>query len=719
MLICVAFTSICPATFGQELVKTLPEANSWESAAALLAAGQYETPRADALSIASGELWIYVELEESDAEILHFPSHAFDRYRILSSTSDSLLFDSGMRNPNLIIWSPETKISLSRNQGSSFFIHIESAADDYIPFAFLTLKDYEVTTSPQIINIGMYYGSILLMSAFCLLLSFFNKDPDAWKLAIAMLVWMLPSMAIWGYGYAPLPYNLSELLGGAINQLVVLASITSAWFSYNFLASSAGHTRIYKGLTLIIGLQIAYFLATFIFGISWAISVILILISTILGALTALVAALNRDKAARYMAAASVCSSSPFIFLFINPLDQQSSIGAGMLALTFVMLALMQRVGERFHTLGRQAKVASERERFLASMSHEIRTPLNGIIGFSELCNQENLQGEVKEYFQQIDRSSKMLLGIVNDVLDYSKLQATDVKVASESMSIEDTLKDVITINKPIADLNRIELSYEIADDVGEYLLTDPYRCAQIIINLCSNAVKFSHDGNVLLKVSLDKQDILFQVIDDGIGIEENVLASLFNPFSQADASTARKFGGTGLGLAISKQLCELLGGTLTAVSIEGQGSEFTCRLPYREGDTPISPTDANVSKLAGKRVLLAEDNAVNLQLATRILEKNGLTIDSATDGKIALEKATHNDYDFILMDMQMPELSGTETTVKIREMGISRPIIAMTANTSASDREACIDAGMNDFLAKPIEQQQLLKKLELWSATI
>jgi CheY-like chemotaxis protein len=240
-----------------------------------------------------------------------------------------------------------------------------------------------------------------------------------------------------------------------------------------------------------------------------------------------------------------------------------------------------------------------------------------------------------------------------------------------------------------------------------------------VLINLCGNAVKFSRNGHVKIKVSLDKNHIVFEVIDNGIGIEEDLLAGLFNPFYQADPSTARKFGGTGLGLAISKQLCQLLEGELTAVSEKGKGSTFTFRLPYKKGTAPEEPAKADLSILAGKRVLLAEDNTVNLLLATRILEKNGLLVDSAENGKIALNKASINDYDFILMDMQMPELSGTEATEQIRNIGFMQPIIAMTANTTDSDKEACFNSGMNDYLSKPIEQQQLLKTLELWSTVV
>lgn len=382
------------------------------------------------------------------------------------------------------------------------------------------------------------------------------------------------------------------------------------------------------------------------------------------------------------------------------------------------MLALLQRIAEQTQRWAMKADLASERKRFLASMSHEIRTPLNGIIGFSELANQESLDGNVKTYFKQIDRSSKVLLGIVNDVLDYAKLQATEITPNVAALNIKQTIEDVITINLPTAIRNGIDLSYQIDASLPEYVTTDPQRCLQILINLCGNAVKFSKNGSVRITASQENAELVFNVIDNGVGINKEVLAGLFNPFKQADASTARQFGGTGLGLAISKQLSELLGGTLDAVSEYGQGSIFTLRLPFEAAEPPEQHIKISADRLKGKRILVAEDNPINLLLAAQILKKHGMNSDSAEDGKIALEKASKNHYDFILMDMQMPELSGPKATMEIRKLGISSPIIAMTANTSESDRNECLSSGMNDYLAKPIEQQHLLQKLVQWSAS-
>ncbi|MFK7864348.1 MAG: response regulator [Pseudohongiellaceae bacterium] len=624
-----------------------------------------------------------------------------------------------MRDPDEANWNPQTVIALVREWGDEILLQLDTQPELTLSYEFFTYREYKASKFPELVNVGMYYGSIILMSTFCVLLSLFNRDPDAWKLGVTVLAWAFPSFAVWGYGDTALPFNLNGILESVVNQLIVMASMLSSWFSINFLRQSTSHSKVYSAVKLSMGIQAVYLCSTFLLGISWLLTVFLILIPNVLGTALAIVATLNKDKAAPYLIGTSCCTALPFVFLFISPLNQQSTIAVAMVSLILIILALMQRMGERFHSLGLQAKVASERERFLASMSHEIRTPLNGIIGFSELCSKENLEGKVKDYFFQIDRSSKMLLGIVNDVLDYSKIQTSGIDLISESMSVEKTLKDVLIVTRPLADVNNVDLSYEISPDVSEFLITDPFRCAQILINLCGNAVKFSQKSKVNITVSRDQKNIMFKVKDEGIGIEKEVLAGLFDPFSQADASTARKFGGTGLGLAISKQLSSLLGGELSAISTKGKGSTFTLSLPYFPGKAPESPALADTSVLSGKKVLIAEDNPVNLKLVTHILANSGLYTDSAIDGKAALTKATKNKYDFILMDMQMPELSGTEATLKIRELGFNQPIIALTANASASDREACLNAGMNDFLAKPIEQQQLLKKLVHWSHTI
>ncbi len=672
----------------------------------------------ESLPVESANGWFFIRLETPHTSIVHFPSNSVTRYSVYSYPQGELVdaFVSPFQSATHIDWNPRFTLAFERTWGDEFIIQLTMISTGDIPFSFMSFESYRDLLSDQLIKSGVFYGAIGLMTLISLLLFLLNKDKNAGRLSFSLLIWLLTMLSIWGFGSSPMPLGLSSILPSITNQLTITGSLAGAWFSLNFLRQSIANSPIIKALQISIRLHLGYLLVSFFIAPIWTITILVNIISGLVCLAAAALAVARGDKPARFLLASSILVSSPFFFIFISPFNQQTIIAVGIATLVFVMLALLKRIAEQTESWAQKADMASERERFLASMSHEIRTPLNGIIGFSELANQEHLEGNVKTYFNQIDRSSKVLLGIVNEVLDYAKLQATEIKPNFGPFNIREALADVVTINQPTATKNSIELSVEVDDNLPNYVTTDPQRCLQILINLCGNAVKFSKNGRVLIRASREDSQLVFKVIDNGIGIHEDVLAGLFNPFKQADAATARQFGGTGLGLAISKQLCLLLGGSLSAVSEYGKGSTFTLSLPFKKADEPATENSVNGDFLIGKRVLVAEDNPINLMLATQILKKHGLEIDSAEDGQIALEMASKNAYDYILMDMQMPELSGTEATTEIRKLGLTMPIIAMTANTSKSDREACLSAGMNDYLSKPIEQQQLLQKLTLWA---
>ncbi len=704
------------AAIAADAVNLLPGANSVASAVDAVGTENKEQ-LSGILPFDAASAWLHVKLENTDTAIIYFPNHSVFQYSVYSLQTEEPLetYISPFDPATHIDWNPKFTLSLDRSWGDEFLIQLNMITTSNMPFSLLSFEEYQNTNSKQLINSGVFYGAIALMALFTFLLYMLNNNKDAGRLSFSFAVWFFTMLSIWGYGTSGMPLGLSETLPMLANQLNILGSISGAIFTTYFLRSIILKSFIYQSLRVFIFLQLLYLIVSFVTEPLWALTILVNIFSGLLCLGACILAVIRGDKAAKYLIASSALISSPFFSIFISPLNQQTIIGVGIGALVLVMLALLQRMAEQTHSLAMKADLAFERERFLASMSHEIRTPLNGIIGFSELVIQENLQGKAKTYFEQIDRSSKVLLGIVNEVLDYAKLQATKFTPDFSPLNIKDTIEDVITVNLPAAVKNDLELSYDIDQGLPEYITTDPQRCLQILINLCGNAVKFSKNGSVKIVVQRDNAYIDFKVIDNGIGISKEVLAGLFNPFRQADASTARQFGGTGLGLAISKQLAELLGGTLNAESEYGKGSAFTLRLPFKKAEPPEiqNPVDADV--LQGKRVLIAEDNPVNLMLATQILENRGLEVDSAADGKIALAMASSKPYDFILMDMQMPELSGTEATAQIRQLGLKMPIIAMTANTSESDRQECMAAGMNDYIAKPIEQQFLLQKLITW----
>lgn len=716
--LCILIFSICSAStlsFGADSVRLLSGATSVDSA---VASAESENDEVLSGILPATRAWLHIQLANSDTSLLYFPDHSVDSYSIYSVQTGVVLesFSSPFRSENYIDWNPKFTLFFDRSWDDEFLIELQLRGAPNAPFSLLTFEQHQDVLSNQLISSGIFYGAIALMALFAFLLYALNKDKYAGFLSFSFFVWLLTMLSIWGFGASPMPLGLSDFLPGLANKLTILGTIAGAGFTGYFLKQVISGTKVYKVLYIGIWLQLAFFLTSFFVDPPWAVIILVNIIAGLLSLSCAALAAWRGDLSARYLFVSSALISSPYFFIFINPFNQQTIILVGSVALVMVMLAVLTRQSEQAKNLIMKAELANERERFLTSLSHEIRTPLNGIIGFSELANQENLQGNIKHYFELIDRSSKVLLGIVNEVLDYAKLQATEIKPNLSAINIARTLEDVITINRPLADENGIELSFHVDPALPKYVTTDPQRCLQILINLCGNAVKFSRKSSVKVTAIQEGDELVFRVIDKGIGIQPDVLAGLFNPFQQADASTARQFGGTGLGLAISKQLCELLGGSLSAVSEFGAGSTFTFRLPFIAAVEPKPENKIDSHSLAGKSVLIAEDNAINLILATQILKKYGLLTDSAENGRKAFELATQRQYDFILMDMQMPELSGTEATEKIREQGIETPIIAMTANTSESDRQTCLASGMDDYLAKPIDQQLLLEKLTLWS---
>ncbi len=372
------------------------------------------------------------------------------------------------------------------------------------------------------------------------------------------------------------------------------------------------------------------------------------------------------------------------------------------------------------------AEVANEaKSLFLANMSHEIRTPLTAIIGYSELIQESKGLQESKELAKTVTTTSHHLLQIINDILDFSKVESGKLEVDKQDTLLYDVISSIEALASTLAEPKGIKFEVEYEYPLPSKILTDPLRLKQILLNLCSNAIKFTEKGSVKLIVRSQEESnlVCFSVCDTGIGISKEQIKKLFQRFSQADSTTSRRFGGTGLGLAISKSLAELLGGTITAVSNEGKGSVFTAMVDAGEqavfSNVGIVENKENnkghqavLQKLFSGRILLAEDNQVNQKLIKLYLEKLGLDVLTADNGLEAYEMGKNEKYDAILMDMQMPEMDGLEATQALRNDGYEGVIISLTANVLKEDMERSTAAGADDYLTKPIEKENFVRVL-------
>ncbi len=367
---------------------------------------------------------------------------------------------------------------------------------------------------------------------------------------------------------------------------------------------------------------------------------------------------------------------------------------------------------------------------FLANMSHEIRTPLNGIIGASQLLALSEMTSEQHELLQTLQSSSNLLINIISDILDLSKIEADKLILHPKPVNIRNCIKTVFEISYPGVTVSgkNIALNYTIDDNLAAYLKMDEGRIQQILVNLIGNAIKFTDEGAVELHVSAtnileNMQQVTFCVKDSGIGISEESLSQLFKPFTQVNTTALRKYGGTGLGLSICKKLVEMMNGKIWAESKETEGSAFSFTLPFpiasagKVKDEPVFNESAY--QYRPLNILLAEDNKMNQLIAGKTFKKIGYDIDIADNGRIAIDMVEQKNYDLIFMDIQMPEMDGLQATECIlKKYGDNAPpIIAMTANVLSEDEFKCKLAGMKDFVSKPFTIERIEDIIHKWGA--
>jgi len=374
-----------------------------------------------------------------------------------------------------------------------------------------------------------------------------------------------------------------------------------------------------------------------------------------------------------------------------------------------------------------KAQAASKtKSTFLATMSHEIRTPLTAIIGFSEVMleSDQTLEDRVKA-IKTINSSGKHLLKIINDVLDLSKIEANKLELENVPLSPIELIADVVALIGPLASAKGLILNVRYDLPIPALIHSDSFRLKQIVINLVSNAVKFTESGHIIITASYDvnSNQMGFTINDSGIGMTEKQKDLVFEAFRQADSSTSRRYGGTGLGLSLSKDLAQKMGGDITVESLLNTGSQFKLTVDsgdVADGDFVFHENELtkatmeedylqSTDKFSGK-VLLCEDNFDNQRLITHFIRKLGPTVDVADNGQIGISMVYKGDYDLVFMDMQMPMMSGVEATQRLREKGYTKPIVALTANAMQLDREDCLSAGCDDFITKPINRKELQK---------
>lgn len=421
----------------------------------------------------------------------------------------------------------------------------------------------------------------------------------------------------------------------------------------------------------------------------------------------------------------------------INRINYQ---GRDVLLECFVDISDLKRIEAELLEAKDAAEASSKaKSRFLANMSHEIRTPMNGVLGMLELLQHSGLSETQVQWVGMAHDSAEKLLSIINDILDFSKIEAGRLELTASEFSLHTLTAEVISFFQLKAQAKMITLRCSVDEYVPDLVRGDAIRLRQILINLLGNAIKFTEKGEVLLGVSVVEETaagliVRFDVRDTGSGISQDALPTIFRAFCQADDSTSRRYEGTGLGLSISKQLVEMMGGTIGVESTQGKGSLFWFTIPTTSGSGETKRVEETIAEseiqesgsgaaTAQLRVLLAEDNPVNQEIGRLILESLECQVKVVGDGGLAVEAVFSNAYDIVLMDCQMPKVDGYEATKMIRKRELQAgqdqrriPIVALTAHAMEQDRKDCLDAGMDDYLAKPYSVTQLVDILQKWA---
>ncbi len=386
-----------------------------------------------------------------------------------------------------------------------------------------------------------------------------------------------------------------------------------------------------------------------------------------------------------------------------------------MSVLLYVYESLRQELLDALIQERQRAETANiAKSNFLANMSHEIRTPMNGILGFSKILLREELSADARQHAEIISAASKTLLGLIDDVLELSKIEANKITLEPEPTQLHELVDELVSLFRYGADERGLHLGVEYDEHLPEWVEIDALRLRQILINLIGNALKFTPEGSVVLGLKRLDGELLITLQDSGIGIPEEKQEAIFEQFSQADNTLSRHYSGGGLGLSIVRRLVTLMQGEITVESRLNEGSCFHVRLPLQEVDAPYDEDDVAqpLPERFSASVLVAEDDEINRMVVSRFLNDFGCRVECVENGLLATEAMAQGQYDLLLMDLHMPQLDGIAATRRIRENDRHTPIVALSADAMSSERDAALDAGMNDFLVKPLQQDRLQQVL-------